>query len=89
MVPSLPLTNVLAHSLSFQDMKATNVTLQPQHVSRAKRGEVIGNRTGFRGCTVWFTGTMVWCHQCRWIELLIGAWFYMLHGCWVAVGQAM
>lgn len=49
---------------SLQDMhqsqsivRATNVTLQPQHVSRDKRGQVLGQRGGFRGCTVWFTGT--------------------------------
>lgn len=36
--------------------KATNVTFQAQHVSRAKRGQVLGSRGGFRGCTVWFTG---------------------------------
>uniref|UniRef100_Q27128 Bifunctional 3'-phosphoadenosine 5'-phosphosulfate synthase n=1 Tax=Urechis caupo TaxID=6431 RepID=PAPSS_URECA len=35
---------------------ATNVTFQTQHVSRAKRGQVLGQRGGFRGCTVWFTG---------------------------------
>lgn len=36
--------------------KATNVTYQKQHVSRAKRGQVLGNGGRFRGCTVWFTG---------------------------------
>ncbi|KAI0210749.1 Bifunctional 3'-phosphoadenosine 5'-phosphosulfate synthase [Lamellibrachia satsuma] len=36
--------------------RATNVTYQAQHVSRAKRGQVLGQRGGFRGCTVWFTG---------------------------------
>jgi 3'-phosphoadenosine 5'-phosphosulfate synthase len=36
--------------------KATNVTYQTQHVSRAKRGQVLGQRGGFRGCTIWFTG---------------------------------
>ena len=25
-------------------------------VSRSKRGEVLGSRGGFRGCTIWFTG---------------------------------
>lgn len=35
---------------------ATNVTLQKHHVSRDKRGQVLGNIRGFRGCTVWFTG---------------------------------
>lgn len=35
---------------------ATNVTEQAHHVSRAKRGQVLGNVRGFRGCTVWFTG---------------------------------
>jgi len=36
--------------------KATNVVYQTQHVSRAKRGQVLGQRGGFRGCTIWFTG---------------------------------
>ncbi|XP_071808535.1 bifunctional 3'-phosphoadenosine 5'-phosphosulfate synthase-like isoform X2 [Asterias amurensis] len=35
---------------------ATNVTEQIHHVSRDKRGQVMGMRGGFRGCTVWFTG---------------------------------
>lgn len=35
---------------------ATNVTEQLHHVSRAKRGQILGNLRGFRGCTVWFTG---------------------------------
>jgi len=36
--------------------RATNVTMQAHHVSRSKRGQVMGQRGGFRGCTVWFTG---------------------------------
>lgn len=39
-------------------MKATNVTYRPGHVTRKKRGEVIGQRGGFRGCCVWFTGQL-------------------------------
>ncbi|XP_038060125.1 bifunctional 3'-phosphoadenosine 5'-phosphosulfate synthase-like isoform X1 [Patiria miniata] len=35
---------------------ATNVYEQVHHVSRDKRGQVMGMRGGFRGCTVWFTG---------------------------------
>ncbi|XP_059475361.1 bifunctional 3'-phosphoadenosine 5'-phosphosulfate synthase isoform X2 [Neocloeon triangulifer] len=35
---------------------ATNVTEQKHHVSRDKRGQVLGHLRGFRGCTVWFTG---------------------------------
>ncbi|CAH1119792.1 unnamed protein product [Phaedon cochleariae] len=35
---------------------ATNVTEQKHHVSRAKRGQILGQPRGFRGCTVWFTG---------------------------------
>ncbi|XP_017786463.1 PREDICTED: bifunctional 3'-phosphoadenosine 5'-phosphosulfate synthase 1-like [Nicrophorus vespilloides] len=34
--------------------KATNVTEQNHHVSRTKRGKMLGNV--FRGCTIWFTG---------------------------------
>ena len=29
---------------------------QKHNVSRSKRGEVLGSRGGFRGCTIWFTG---------------------------------
>uniref|UniRef100_A0A4W2DGU0 3'-phosphoadenosine 5'-phosphosulfate synthase 1 n=1 Tax=Bos indicus x Bos taurus TaxID=30522 RepID=A0A4W2DGU0_BOBOX len=36
--------------------RATNVTYQAHHVSRNKRGQVVGTRGGFRGCTVWLTG---------------------------------
>ena len=35
---------------------ATNVYSTVGHVSRNKRGQVIGQRGGFRGCCVWFTG---------------------------------
>ena len=37
-------------------VRATNVTFKAGHVTRKKRGEVIGQRGGFRGCCVWFTG---------------------------------
>ncbi|KAF5890616.1 Bifunctional 3'-phosphoadenosine 5'-phosphosulfate synthase 1, partial [Clarias magur] len=36
--------------------RATNVTYQAHHVSRNKRGQAVGTRGGFRGCTVWLTG---------------------------------
>uniref|UniRef100_UPI00358DE0E1 bifunctional 3'-phosphoadenosine 5'-phosphosulfate synthase 2-like isoform X2 n=1 Tax=Myxine glutinosa TaxID=7769 RepID=UPI00358DE0E1 len=36
--------------------RATNVVYQSQHVSRNKRGQVVGEKGGFRGCTLWFTG---------------------------------
>lgn len=36
--------------------KATNVVFQKGHVTRKKRGQVIGQSHGFRGCTIWFTG---------------------------------
>jgi len=36
--------------------KATNITAEKHKVSRDKRGEVVGSRGGFRGCTIWFTG---------------------------------
>ncbi|CAG0917644.1 unnamed protein product [Notodromas monacha] len=36
--------------------KATNVTYQSHHVSRSKRGQIMGQRGGFHGCTIWFTG---------------------------------
>ncbi|CAH2322159.1 bifunctional 3 -phosphoadenosine 5 -phosphosulfate synthase 2 isoform X2 [Pelobates cultripes] len=36
--------------------RSTNVVYQSHHVSRSKRGQVVGTRAGFRGCTVWLTG---------------------------------
>uniref|UniRef100_G3SNF9 3'-phosphoadenosine 5'-phosphosulfate synthase 2 n=1 Tax=Loxodonta africana TaxID=9785 RepID=G3SNF9_LOXAF len=36
--------------------KSTNVVYQAHHVSRNKRGQVVGTTGGFRGCTVWLTG---------------------------------
>nr|XP_033798763.1 bifunctional 3'-phosphoadenosine 5'-phosphosulfate synthase 2 isoform X2 [Geotrypetes seraphini] len=39
-----------------QQPKATNVVYQAHHVSRSKRGQIVGTRGGFRGCTVWLTG---------------------------------
>ncbi|KAK5646092.1 hypothetical protein RI129_004556 [Pyrocoelia pectoralis] len=35
---------------------ATNVTKQYHHVTRSKRGQILGTVHGFRGCTIWFTG---------------------------------
>lgn len=35
---------------------AANVFKQDHNVSRAKRGQVLGGKGRFRGCTVWFTG---------------------------------
>ncbi|KAB0798408.1 hypothetical protein PPYR_09401 [Photinus pyralis] len=35
---------------------ATNVTKQYHHVTRSKRGKILGAVQGFRGCTIWFTG---------------------------------
>ncbi|CAL1577543.1 unnamed protein product [Knipowitschia caucasica] len=37
-------------------LKSTNVFFQAHHVSRSKRGQVVGARSGFRGCTIWLTG---------------------------------
>ena len=36
--------------------RSTNVVYQSHNVSRSKRGQVVGTREGFRGCTVWLTG---------------------------------
>ncbi|XP_041118491.1 bifunctional 3'-phosphoadenosine 5'-phosphosulfate synthase 2-like [Polyodon spathula] len=36
--------------------RSTNVVYQDHHVSRSKRGQVVGTRAGFRGCVVWLTG---------------------------------
>ncbi|XP_064285974.1 bifunctional 3'-phosphoadenosine 5'-phosphosulfate synthase 2 isoform X2 [Passer domesticus] len=41
---------------SSEHTGATNVVYQAHHVSRSKRGQVVGTRGGFRGCTVWLTG---------------------------------
>ncbi|XP_076045028.1 3'-phosphoadenosine 5'-phosphosulfate synthase isoform X8 [Oratosquilla oratoria] len=49
-------TGVIPYSLVSCLQKATNVTMQKHHVSRNKRGQVLGQRGGFRGCTIWFTG---------------------------------
>ncbi|CAN7937011.1 unnamed protein product, partial [Ixodes hexagonus] len=39
-----------------QNHKSTNVVFQKHHVSRDKRGQIMGQKGGFRGCTIWFTG---------------------------------
>uniref|UniRef100_A0A671QPD5 Bifunctional 3'-phosphoadenosine 5'-phosphosulfate synthase 2-like n=1 Tax=Sinocyclocheilus anshuiensis TaxID=1608454 RepID=A0A671QPD5_9TELE len=44
----------LQHNRTFRS--TTNVVYQAHHVSRSKRGQVVGTRGGFRGCTVWLTG---------------------------------
>lgn len=51
-------TEVLCSALFSQ--ASTNVVYQAHHVSRTKRGQVVGTRGGFRGCTVWLTGIFVW-----------------------------
>ncbi|XP_052263475.1 bifunctional 3'-phosphoadenosine 5'-phosphosulfate synthase-like isoform X3 [Dreissena polymorpha] len=43
-------------STSWAVQKATNVAYQEHNVSRDKRGQVLGTKSGFRGCTVWLTG---------------------------------
>lgn len=44
-------------STSFEsNHKSTNVVFQKHHVSRDKRGQIMGQKGGFRGCTIWFTG---------------------------------
>ena len=39
-------------------LKATNVFKQSHNVDRNARGEVLGS--GFRGCTIWFTGIYIY-----------------------------
>ena len=39
-----------------QQAKATNVFKQEHNVDRKQRGHILGH--GFRGCTLWFTGTL-------------------------------
>ncbi|XP_069781860.1 bifunctional 3'-phosphoadenosine 5'-phosphosulfate synthase 1 [Narcine bancroftii] len=46
----------LNNNPNWGKQRATNVTFQAHHVSRNKRGQVVGTRGGFRGCTVWLTG---------------------------------
>ena len=35
---------------------ATNVTFQQHKVTREDRSNVLGRYSGYRGCTLWFTG---------------------------------
>lgn len=35
---------------------ATNVTFQQHKIGREERAQVLGRYSGFRGCTIWFTG---------------------------------
>ncbi|XP_076361573.1 bifunctional 3'-phosphoadenosine 5'-phosphosulfate synthase-like [Tachypleus tridentatus] len=42
--------------LYISQQKATNVFEQTHHVSRTKRGQIMGQRGGFRGCTLWLSG---------------------------------
>jgi len=44
----------MASHLRQSKLKATNVFKQSHNVGREARGEVLGS--GFRGCTIWFTG---------------------------------
>lgn len=37
-------------------MRSTNVFKQPSHITRKKRGEIVGGQEGFHGCCIWFTG---------------------------------
>lgn len=46
--------NLLKYFPIFQS--CANVSFQAHHVSRTKRGQVLGAVRGFRGCTVWLTG---------------------------------
>ncbi|KAI4875279.1 hypothetical protein NFI96_018146 [Prochilodus magdalenae] len=39
--------------------RSTNVVYQSHQVSRSKRGQVVGTRAGFRGCTVWLTAILL------------------------------
>jgi len=56
-LPNGYLTQENSAHLKFKNLqRATNVTYQMQHVSRQERAKVLGQKGGFRGCTVWFTG---------------------------------
>ena len=43
--------------------KATNVVFQKGHVTRKKRGQVLGQSHGFRGCTLWFFDMYYFCYR--------------------------
>merc|ERR1719228_1615978 len=49
-------TGAASTDKNHNEQKATNVYAEKHKVSRSKRGEVLGSRGGFRGCTIWFTG---------------------------------
>ncbi|KAL7873846.1 hypothetical protein AOLI_G00129170 [Acnodon oligacanthus] len=44
------------HATPQDSQRSSNVVYQSHNVSRSKRGQVVGTREGFRGCTVWLTG---------------------------------
>ncbi|XP_069467393.1 bifunctional 3'-phosphoadenosine 5'-phosphosulfate synthase 2 isoform X2 [Ambystoma mexicanum] len=46
----------MSENKTNQEQRSTNVVYQAHHVSRSKRGQIVGTRGGFRGCTVWLTG---------------------------------
>lgn len=46
----------MSNNKASNEHRATNVVYQAHHVSRSKRGQIVGTRGGFRGCTVWLTG---------------------------------
>ena len=56
MLPTIVLKVLYPLCLLQGSVRATNVIFKAGHVTRKKRGEVIGQRGGFRGCCVWFTG---------------------------------
>uniref|UniRef100_A0A8C7NPZ1 3'-phosphoadenosine 5'-phosphosulfate synthase 2a n=1 Tax=Oncorhynchus mykiss TaxID=8022 RepID=A0A8C7NPZ1_ONCMY len=49
-------SNGKAFYISGLYILSINVVFQAHHVTRSKRGQVVGTRGGFRGCTVWLTG---------------------------------
>lgn len=53
---TIGLNNNAINAIQESVHRATNVTCQTHHVSREQRGQVIGRHSGFRGCTIWFTG---------------------------------
>ncbi|XP_078499020.1 bifunctional 3'-phosphoadenosine 5'-phosphosulfate synthase 2 isoform X2 [Lissotriton helveticus] len=46
----------MSNNKANPEHRSTNVVYQAHHVSRSKRGQIVGTRAGFRGCTVWLTG---------------------------------
>lgn len=59
----------------FQGQKATNVVYQQNKISRDSRAKILGQRGGFRGCTIWFTGANFL------LKIICNCHIMTIHGC--------